>query len=260
MGQVRSLCVLLCGLGWLGSRAGPRCPCCQNRIPTPRCLRPQLSFIPLPIDFSSVIIHLPIRLISTAVIATFSHRIFGVLTWIESFCCGCSSYAVAIFLGNSPSSIWPWYIQFPFIHPFFLGPTCVRCRIAHQPFLVKLFSFSNTIRLRLWGTGVTAPCTESAGEGGDLLWPHPFKLSISVTLLPFSLKMNTDVENTGDEEMAFTCLLRAYFRVNDIKKASVMGFKGSEYVTANEIAPGTFTDGREKATIERERERRIASI
>jgi glucose-6-phosphate 1-epimerase len=70
--------------------------------------------------------------------------------------------------------------------------------------------------------------------------------------------MNMDVENTGDEEMAFTCLLRTYFRVNDIKKASVMGFKGCEYVTANEIAPGTFTDGREKATIERER--RIASI
>jgi glucose-6-phosphate 1-epimerase len=110
-----------------------------------------------------------------------------------------------------------------------------------------------------WTVGATYPDSatlELVGDGTeDPKWPHKFKLSLTVTLGPFSLQMAMGVENTGRSEMSFTCLLHTYFRVSDITKAYVTGFQDETYVTDNEAEKGTFTDNREKAIVEAETDR-----
>jgi glucose-6-phosphate 1-epimerase len=110
-----------------------------------------------------------------------------------------------------------------------------------------------------WTVGATYPesaTLELIGDGTeDANWPHNFKLSLTVTLSPYSLQMSMGVENTGRTEMKFTCLLHTYFRVADISAAFITGLEGCEFQTDNEAEKGTFEDTREKAIVEAETDR-----
>ena len=61
------------------------------------------------------------------------------------------------------------------------------------------------------------------------LWPHAFRLRLSITLAPASLKMALEVANTGAAGFEFTGALHTYLRVGDIAAATVSGLQGLEY-------------------------------
>jgi glucose-6-phosphate 1-epimerase len=111
------------------------------------------------------------------------------------------------------------------------------------------------------GTSVSADGNQAAtlclvGDGSESeKWPHPFELRLKITLGAYSLQMGMEVENTGSNEMSFTCLLHTYFRVQDVRRTFVTGFKGAQYVTENEATKGTFTDQRDRAILEGETDR-----
>ena len=54
------------------------------------------------------------------------------------------------------------------------------------------------------------------------LWPHTFRLTYRLTLST-SFTLTLDVENTGESLFPFQCALHTYFRVTDIRHASVEG-------------------------------------
>lgn len=65
-------------------------------------------------------------------------------------------------------------------------------------------------------------------EATRALWPHRFTAHLTVTL-SWSLTVELSVENTGAEPFDFTCALHTYFRVDDVRRASVAGLQGVRY-------------------------------
>lgn len=61
-------------------------------------------------------------------------------------------------------------------------------------------------------------------------YPHKFKLTIDISLLPGTLSQRMMVNNNGDTPMEFTCALHTYFGVGDISQAAVTGLGGTEYL------------------------------
>jgi glucose-6-phosphate 1-epimerase len=62
------------------------------------------------------------------------------------------------------------------------------------------------------------------------LWPHPFSLSLSVSLGPQQLDVALGVDNPGPRPFAFTAALHSYLRIADIGKATVSGLRGVRYL------------------------------
>lgn len=60
------------------------------------------------------------------------------------------------------------------------------------------------------------------------VWPHPFRAELTVEL-DQALTIHLSVENTGEREIDFTCALHTYFRVADVRRASVVGLAGVPY-------------------------------
>jgi len=62
------------------------------------------------------------------------------------------------------------------------------------------------------------------------MWNYKFKLVYTVKLSSDSLQTSFAVENNGDAEFSFTCLLHTYFRVADITQATVSNLRGVTYL------------------------------
>ena len=65
-------------------------------------------------------------------------------------------------------------------------------------------------------------------EGTREIWPHAFRADLTVRLGD-ALRMEMAIENAGDAPMEFTCALHTYFRVEDVRRASVLGLSGVRY-------------------------------
>ena len=61
------------------------------------------------------------------------------------------------------------------------------------------------------------------------IWPHPFKLSIEITVGD-SLKVALVTQNSGTEAVTISQALHTYFYVGDIGKVQVLGLEGTEYL------------------------------
>lgn len=62
-----------------------------------------------------------------------------------------------------------------------------------------------------------------------MLWPHVFRLELTVTVAADTLQLDFGVSNTGDTAFQFTTALHTYFRVDDIVKTGIRGLTSSLY-------------------------------
>ena len=53
------------------------------------------------------------------------------------------------------------------------------------------------------------------------LWPHKFKLVLTVVLKVNSLSQQLVIHNTGDDAFEFTTLLHTYFRIDNLSTTEV---------------------------------------
>ena len=63
------------------------------------------------------------------------------------------------------------------------------------------------------------------------LWPHPFRLELSVTIGGPRLSLDLRVTNTGEAAFTFTAALHTYLRVQDLPTACVEGLRGVRFLT-----------------------------
>lgn len=61
------------------------------------------------------------------------------------------------------------------------------------------------------------------------IWPHPFKLSIEITVGD-SLRVALVTHNSGTASITISQALHTYFHVGDISKVSVLGLEGTDYL------------------------------
>jgi glucose-6-phosphate 1-epimerase len=61
------------------------------------------------------------------------------------------------------------------------------------------------------------------------IWPHPFLAELTVRVVGAAISMEFAVTNTGREPFSFTAALHTYFRVEDVRKAAVVGLQGTRY-------------------------------
>jgi glucose-6-phosphate 1-epimerase len=65
-------------------------------------------------------------------------------------------------------------------------------------------------------------------EATRAIWSHAFRADLTVRLGD-GLRMELAVENAGGAPMEFTCALHGYFRVEDVRRAAVLGLAGVRY-------------------------------
>lgn len=75
------------------------------------------------------------------------------------------------------------------------------------------------------------------------LWPHAFRLELSMAIGGPRLRLGLRVANTGDAAFTFTAALHSYFRVHDLATARVEGLRGVRFLTRG--APEREIDARE---------------
>lgn len=81
-------------------------------------------------------------------------------------------------------------------------------------------------------------------------WPHAFLLTLRVTLMESSIRLELGVENRNpDKALDFTTALHTYLRVPDVKAASIQGLSGLQYVDKTLGGTPTLTEDREKVTL-----------
>jgi glucose-6-phosphate 1-epimerase len=61
------------------------------------------------------------------------------------------------------------------------------------------------------------------------VWDQAFEADLRVELTDGALEMSLAVCNTGERAFEFTCALHTYFRVGDVRRASVLGLDGVRY-------------------------------
>ncbi|MDR2851506.1 MAG: D-hexose-6-phosphate mutarotase [Burkholderiaceae bacterium] len=59
------------------------------------------------------------------------------------------------------------------------------------------------------------------------LWPHAFDLQLTVALAPQRLRIELQVQNTGDAPWRFTTALHSYLRLDDIARVQLEGLQGA---------------------------------
>jgi glucose-6-phosphate 1-epimerase len=69
---------------------------------------------------------------------------------------------------------------------------------------------------------------QADSEATREIWDHAFRADLTIRLGGL-LRMELAVENAGGEPMEFTCALHNYFRVDDVRRASVLGLAGVRY-------------------------------
>jgi glucose-6-phosphate 1-epimerase len=67
------------------------------------------------------------------------------------------------------------------------------------------------------------------------LWPHPFRLELSVRVEESRLEMKLHVFNTGEAPFEFASALHTYLRVQDIAQTTVEGLQGLTFRDANTL-------------------------
>ena len=86
-----------------------------------------------------------------------------------------------------------------------------------------------------WATGeataqagaVQLALTLASSPATLALWPHAFRLQLTLTLAPGRLALDVSVDNTGTAPLPFMLALHTYFRVADIGQTRVDGLDGS---------------------------------
>ena len=86
-----------------------------------------------------------------------------------------------------------------------------------------------------WATGeataqagaVQLALTLASSPATLALWPHAFRLQLTLTLAPGRLALDVSVDNTGAAPLRFMLALHTYFRVADIGQTRVDGLDGS---------------------------------
>lgn len=63
----------------------------------------------------------------------------------------------------------------------------------------------------------------SSNDATLALWPHAFKIFLTVNLAPSSLQMTLTVENHGQQSLSFTGALHTYFAVDAISQVGLEG-------------------------------------
>jgi glucose-6-phosphate 1-epimerase len=96
--------------------------------------------------------------------------------------------------------------------------------------------FARTCEWDLVGTSVGDSGAVSAilrladSEETRAVWPHPFQLTLNVSLEDTALSLTAAVANTGSERFSFQLAFHTYFGVGDIKRTSVHGLQGVTYI------------------------------
>lgn len=66
-------------------------------------------------------------------------------------------------------------------------------------------------------------------EASRALWPHAFRLELSVGISPNRLDMELEVQNTGEDAFEFTAALHSYLNVKEVEESYLTGFGGLAY-------------------------------
>ena len=100
-------------------------------------------------------------------------------------------------------------------------------------FSLPRHGFARNRRWQLKGDGPSAPADAASVDlllvddaESRALWPHPFSLTLTVSLGSHRLDLALRVANTGVSALAFTAALHTYLRVADIGQAQVRGLQG----------------------------------
>ena len=75
----------------------------------------------------------------------------------------------------------------------------------------------------------TAVLTLADNDATRAMWPHAFRLSLTVRLAHDGLDLSMMVENMGTDTFDFTGALHTYFGVDDSATATLHGLEGFEY-------------------------------
>ena len=70
--------------------------------------------------------------------------------------------------------------------------------------------------------------------GTRALWPHAFLAELAVEIGGDWLSIALTIQNTGDAAFEFTAALHTYFRVGDVRRATVRGLRGIRYRVTGE--------------------------
>lgn len=90
------------------------------------------------------------------------------------------------------------------------------------------------VRTRAWRLKARADAASATLELDESpetlhLWPHSFHAELTVELDGRRLLQRLAVRNTGELPFSFTAALHSYFRVADVREASVEGLRGVTY-------------------------------
>jgi glucose-6-phosphate 1-epimerase len=66
-----------------------------------------------------------------------------------------------------------------------------------------------------------------SGEATRAIWPHAFRLRLTVTLAPHALRIALTVDNTGSAPWSFAAALHTYLRVDDATTVRLEGLQGA---------------------------------
>lgn len=90
------------------------------------------------------------------------------------------------------------------------------------------------VRAREWTLAESgenrAVLTMSSSDETRKVWPYVFDVSLAVELAGSSLTFALTARNTGSSPFKYGEALHTYFRVGDVKGATVTGLKGLQYV------------------------------
>jgi glucose-6-phosphate 1-epimerase len=98
------------------------------------------------------------------------------------------------------------------------------------------------VRNRQWEVTASESCADGStkvvmsladSEDTRELWPHPFRLSIEITV-GATLKLALLTQNTGDDSVTISQALHTYFYVGDISDVQVHGLDGANYLDKTE--------------------------
>jgi glucose-6-phosphate 1-epimerase len=124
---------------------------------------------------------------------------------------------------------WPWFGKHPELDD------------APSHGFARLFDWSvESVDSLDEGTQVVLTLTDS--EATLALWPHSFKLTLSITVST-ELTVQLTTENTSDDSFTLTQALHSYFTVGDIHETSVSGLEGTRYLDAANGLVETVDDG-----------------
>lgn len=102
------------------------------------------------------------------------------------------------------------------------------------------------VRTRTWEPVVQRTGTDfalvtlrfDADDDTRALWPHDFRLELTIAIEDSRLDLELDVSNSGGEAFPFTAALHSYLRVREVEESRIEGLYGLEYrdqVKANRI-------------------------